>query len=110
MSILETLKKLVDDQLESEGITPHILEAVDLSVAYSPVIPYPTDGMHPEVALQHAVEVRPWGFCRDDEVPKKFDVDGRVVSPDELKVMRARYLLRRGEHYAPQMERFLKGE
>ncbi len=56
MSLLDALTKLVDDQLAQEGITPQLLAMIDLSVAYSPVIPFAGG------TLDSAVDVRAWGF------------------------------------------------
>jgi hypothetical protein len=99
MSLLDALTKLVDDQLAQEGITPQLLAMIDLSVAYSPVIPFAGG------TLENAVDVRAWGFVPDDVLPRKFEVLGggvhNPVSHDSLKVMRARYLLAREAHYAP---------
>ena len=40
MSLFDALSKYLDDELAQEGITPQPLAMVDLSVAYSPVIPF----------------------------------------------------------------------
>ncbi len=99
MSLLAALTKLVDDQLAEEGITPELLAMIDLSVAYSPVIPFAGG------TLENAVDVRAWGFVPDDDTPHRFEVlHSAVHNPvnhDSLKVMRARYLLAREAHYAP---------
>ena len=99
MSLLDALTKLVDDQLAQEGITPDLLAMIDLSVAYSPVIPFAGG------TLENAVDVRAWGFVPDDDTPSRFEVLHSAVhtpvTPDSLKVMRARYLLAREAHYAP---------
>jgi len=39
MSISDVLEKYIAEELAAEGITPKLLDMVDLSVAYSPVIP-----------------------------------------------------------------------
>ena len=102
MSLLAALTKLVDDQLAQEGITPQLLAMIDLSVAYSPVIPFAGG------TLENAVDVRAWGFVPDDDTPSRFEVLHSAVhnpvTPDSLKVMRARYLLAREAHYAPMYE------
>lgn len=102
MSLFDALSKYLDDELAQEGITPDLLAMIDLSVAYSPVIPF-RGGQ-----LEDAVPVRAWGFVPDDELPRKFEVLGggvhNPVSPDSLKIMRARYLLARDAHYAPLYE------
>lgn len=107
MSILDALKRWVDDELAKEGITPNLLEMIDLSIAYSPVIPIAGGG------IDDAVQVRPWGFVSDDVTPEKFEVTHPLVhypiSPDALKVMRARYLLARDAYYAPILDRFFHG-
>ena len=99
MSLLDALTKLVDDQLAQEGITPQLLAMIDLSVAYSPVIPFAGG------TLENAVDVRAWGFVPDDDTPSRFEVLHSAVhnpvTPDSLKIMRARYLLARDAHYAP---------
>ena len=99
MSLLAALTKLVDDQLAQEGITPQLLAMIDLSVAYSPVLPFAGG------TLENAVDVRAWGFVPDDDTPSRFEVLHSAVhnpvTPDSLKVMRARYLLARESHYAP---------
>ena len=102
MSLLDALTKLVDDQLAQEGITPELLSMIDLSVAYSPVIPFAGG------TLENAVDVRAWGFVPDDDTPSRFEVlHSAVHNPvnhDSLKIMRARYLLARDAHYAPLHE------
>jgi hypothetical protein len=107
LSILNALKRLVDDELAKEGITPKLLEMIDLSIAYSPVIPFRGGG------IDDAIEVRPWGFVSDKDLPEKFEVSHPLVQnpvgPDALKVMRARYLLARGAYYGPILDRFFHG-
>ena len=107
MSILNLLKQLVDDKLAKEGITPELLEMVDLSIAYSPVIPFAGGG------IDDAVAVRPWGFVPSGQLPEKFEVPHPLVrnpvSRDALKVMRARYLLARDAYYGPILYQFFHG-
>ena len=102
MSLFNALTKLVDDELAQEGITPQLLAMVDLSVAYSPVIPFAGG------TLDNAVDVRAWGFVPDDDTPNRFEVLHSAVhnpvTPDSLKIMRARYLLAREAHYTPIFE------
>ena len=62
MSLLDALTKLVDDELAEEGITPELLAMIDLSVAYSPVIPFRGG------RLEDAVPVRAWGFVPDENI------------------------------------------
>ncbi len=106
MSILNFLKRFVDDELAKEGITPKLLEMVDLSIEYSPVIPFAGGG------IDDAIVVRPWGFVPDDQLPEKFEVRHPLVrnpvSRDALKVMRARFLLAR-DAYGPILDRFFHG-
>ena len=107
MSIVDFLKRLVDDELAKEGITPQLLDMVDLSIAYSPVVPFAGGG------IDEAVAVRPWGFVPDEETPEKFDVAHPLVrnpvSPDAVKVMRARYLLARDAYYGPILHHIFHG-
>ena len=99
MSLLSVLRKFVNDELRSEGITPVVLDMVDLSIEYSPVIAITGGG------IDDAVDVRPWGFYPDNEQPERFEVMhelvGRPVDRESLKVMRARYLLARDAYYGP---------
>ena len=107
MNVLSILKRMVDDELAKEGITPKLLDMVDLSIAYSPVIPIAGGG------IDEAVEVRPWGFVPDAETPEKFEVAHPLVhnpvSPDALKIMRARYLLARDAYYGPILHHIFHG-
>ena len=107
MSILNVLKRFVDDELAKEGITPELLEMVDLSIEYSPVIPFTGGG------VDDAIAVRPWGFVPDDVLPEKFEVRHPLVhnpvNRESLKVMRARYLLARDAYYGPMIHRFFQG-
>ncbi|WP_417849381.1 hypothetical protein [Thalassoglobus sp.] len=107
MSLLNVLKRFVGDELAKEGITPELLEIVDLSVEYSPIIPFSGGG------VDDAIKVRPWGFVSDDVLPEKFEViHPHVHNPvdrDALKVMRARYLLARDAYYGPIVQRLFKG-
>ena len=107
MSILNVLKRFVDDELAKEGITQELLEMVDLSVEYTPVIPFAGGG------VDDAIAVRPWGFVADDVLPDKFEVRHPLVhnpvNRDSLKVMRARYLLARDAYYGPMIHRFFQG-
>ena len=107
MSILNVLKRFVDDELANEGITPELLEMVDLSIEYSPVIPITGGG------VDDAIDVRPWGFVPEEVLPDKFEVMHPLVhnpvSRESLKVMRARYLLARDAYYGPMIHRFFQG-
>jgi len=107
LSILNVLKRFVDDELAKEGITPELLEMVDLAIEYSPVIPITGGG------VDDAIDVRPWGFVADDVLPDKFEVKHPLVhnpvSRESLKVMRARYLLARDAYYGPMIHRFFQG-
>ncbi|WP_417848793.1 hypothetical protein [Thalassoglobus sp.] len=107
LSILNVLKRFMDDELAKEGITPELLEMVDLSVEYTPVIPFAGGG------VDDAITVRPWGFVTDDVLPEKFEVCHPLVhnpvSRESLKVMRARYLLARDAYYGPMIHRFFQG-
>ena len=107
MSILNVLKRFVDDELAKEGITPELLEMVDLAIEFSPVIPFAGGG------VDDAINVRPWGFAPDNVLPDKFEVMHPLVhnpvNRESLKVMRARYLLARDAYYGPMIHRFFQG-
>ncbi|MCA8985822.1 MAG: hypothetical protein R3C12_12890 [Planctomycetaceae bacterium] len=107
MNLLDVLKRFVGDDLAKEGITPELLEMVDLSIEHSPVIPFSGGG------VDDAVKVRPWGFVPDDVLPDKFEVMHPLVNNpvdrESLKVMRARYLLARDAYYGPMIHRFFQG-
>ena len=107
MNLLDVLKRFIGDELAKEGITPELLEMVDLSIEYSPVIPFSGGG------VDDAVKVRPWGFIPDDVLPDKFDVMHPLVNNpvdrESLKVMRARFLLARDAYYGPILHQFFHG-
>lgn len=107
LSLLDVLRRFVGDELAKEGITPELLEMVDLAISYSPVIPFSYGG------LDSAVSVRPWGFLPDDVLPEKFEVMhpnvDNPVDRESLKVMRARYLLARDAYYGPVVHRLFHG-
>ena len=106
LSLLNVLKRFVSDELAKEGITPELLEMVDLSVEYSPVIPFAG-------GVDDAIKVRPWGFVPDGVLPEKFEVMhphvNNPVDRESLKVMRARFLLARDAYYGPIVHRFFHG-
>lgn len=95
--LLEVLRKHIDGQLAEEGIEPHIIDAVDLEISYSPVIQFRGGG------LSSAVDVRTYGFFPRDVLPDRFDVCGTIVDRESLKIMRARYLIALGNHYGPRV-------
>ena len=104
MSLPDFLRKLLEAELAAEGITPDVLEMIDLSIAYSPVIPLSGGG------LESAVEVRPWGFPTASELPERFEVMHPLfkasVDHDGLKIMRARFLLARDARFGPAIREF----
>lgn len=104
MSLTDTLRDWVDSELAAEGMTPELLNMVDLEIEYSPVVPFRGG------RLEHAVKVRPWGFYPSDVLPDKFEVQHPLVTKpvdrDALKIMRARYLLARDAHYGPVVRQY----
>lgn len=82
------------DKLEKEGITKEILDAVDLSIAYSPVM-YANK-------LTANVNYKTSGgnyYLYGENKPRK---------PEEIKIMRARYLINREQ---PEfVKNFFKGK
>ncbi len=90
--ITEILTQMVADEIEEEGLTDAV-HAVMLDVAYSPVIPH--KGGEP-------VEVKattPNGYIIDDPIRGLVN-----VTPEALKVMRARYIVNRS---TPQLSESL---
>lgn len=75
--------------LEQEGITDWILECVDLDIAHTPVIPIPGDDTR-----YTAEAIKTIGGRYLLNPPCSLYPHGYALSADELKVMRARYLLR----------------
>lgn len=96
----DCLQKVIDEEHAKEGITPALLEMVDLEIEYSPVIPFPGG------TLEDAVPVRPWGFPDPKVLPAKFSVhDYGVVDRETLTVMRLRFLLARDARSRTVLER-----
>ena len=89
---------------ETEEIESAVKDAVDfieLEIAYSPVI------MRPGDTTQDAVKVAYKGRDGRYVITEPY----KVVTADELKVMRARYLVTRGKEIEPTMDRmFGKGK
>jgi hypothetical protein len=85
------------DAIEAEVAS--VVEAVDLEVAFSPVL------MRPGDSLSDAVEVA----YKGENGKYVFTDPFRQVSADDLKVMRARYLIVRGKAMAPALDRFFAG-
>lgn len=81
---IDFIKKIISDRLEEEGITQDILDAVDLDIEYSPVIPFRGDKPWEVEKLRNN---RYW--IRDHPLITS------PISEDELKVMRCRFLLAR---------------
>jgi hypothetical protein len=89
--------------LESEGITDWILECVDLDIEHSPVVPIPGDDHG------HAVEaIKTMGGRYMLNPPCSLYPPGYTFSADELKIMRARYLLRLKEEQSIALNAWLK--
>ena len=101
MDIPDFLKDFIDKELASEGITPELLNMVDLDIAYSPVIPY--KGAEP-----CKVSKRVGGkYLVEDEI--MISNNTAMVTKDSLKIMRLRYLLQREQDYKPLMEQLKRG-
>jgi len=84
------------DALEAE--VAKAVESVDLEIAFSPVI------MEPGGTTQDAIEVA----YKAADGRYVFDKPLKVVTAEELKLMRARYLITRGKEMEPMMARFLR--
>ena len=109
LELLEALQKHFDDK---EAKDPEIidgtnikdvLDAVDLSIAHSPVIPYRAmTHISPEESMRGAVEaIETEGGCY---ILRDCPSFAHPVSADELKRMRARFLLTRGAVMRPRMD------
>ena len=81
------LDKIITDLLADEGITREDLELVDLDFGYSPVIP--VKGMRPMEAIKLE-----GGNYRVPECP----MVGLNISPEQLTVIRYRYLMNRNNN------------
>ena len=89
--------------LESEGITDFILECVDLDIEYSPVVPIPGDDH------RHAVEaIKTMGGRYMLNPPSPMHPQGYTFGDDEMKIMRARYLLRLKEEQSIGLNAWLR--
>lgn len=102
MSLLETVNRMLDEQLggkeEIDGASPEaIADCVDLSIAHSPV-------------LRGRLNMKRFGFDIPEPIKPRKDglryyvADPRSQSwewftPEQMKVMRARFLLMRGWYY-----------
>ena len=109
MGLLEVIQKYIDNE---EAKDPEIidgtnirdvLDAVDLSIAHSPVIPFrAADHVSPEESMRGAVEaIETEGGCY---ILRDCPSFAHPVSADSLKLMRARYLLTRGAAMRPRMD------
>ncbi len=82
------------DKIEAEATS--CVDCVDLDIAFSPVL------MHEGDAMRDAVEVAYKGA----DGRYVFDSPFKLVTAEELRVMRARYLVMRGKEMEPAMRRF----
>ncbi|MBN2003765.1 MAG: hypothetical protein JXA21_10445 [Anaerolineae bacterium] len=81
---LTHLRKIVTDLQAEEGITPALLDFVDLDVAYSPVL-----AVRGEDVAQAVEVIKTMG----GKYIVRHPVFPQTVDADSLKVMRLRYLL-----------------
>ncbi len=79
--------KIIDDLLLEEGITEQDLQLVDLNIEYSPVIPIKGSRPMEVIKLEG-------GQYRVPDCPAV----GLNISPENLTVMRYRYLINRNNH------------
>ena len=81
---MSELEEILWKLLKEEGITKELVDCVDLDIEFTPVIPI--KGMKPmEVVKLEG------GLYR---IPN-FTMVGLNITPEELKIMRARYLINR---------------
>lgn len=84
-----------EEALRAEGITPFVLDAVMLDVAHSPVCVCPGEGL---------AEATDAALCDDGRYLVRHPALAHaayMVEPEDLKVMRARWLLARDAQYGP---------
>ena len=94
----QTLNQIVQARMAQEGITPELLEAVDLDIAYSPVLAQPFD------RYEQAVDVVP---TQGRRYLVRHPAITSSVDAAELKIMRLRYLLARDRAMAPVIAPFI---
>jgi hypothetical protein len=104
-NILTALKSVLD-QMPKEKIgdatVEDVLEAVDLSISFTPVLPDRVD----EKRLPFEMPTPADAQLRQDrryQVIRRDRRDFEIVSAEELKVMRARYLLVR-DYYSDRLQ------
>lgn len=88
---LAMLRGVVDGFLAEEGILPHILESVDLGIAYSPVLAFRGEGLRDAAKVTKTMG---GNYLVDHPMVK------HGVTPDALRVMRCRWLLARDKEAA----------
>lgn len=97
--LLGALTKMLDDELRAEIIDGHsiadVVGAVDLDVAFSPVVEHRCDEF--DFQPPQPTEVQKWGDGYALVYPAQADF--RRVDEGSLRVMRARFLLMRGAYY-----------
>ncbi|MFO0801442.1 MAG: hypothetical protein U0804_28585 [Gemmataceae bacterium] len=95
--LLAALQKLIPTEVIDGTSVDDAAGLVDLSVAHTPVVENPA-GDNYQFRIQRPVEVQKWSGGRW-AVMYRERKDFRRVTEDEVKVMRARYLLLRGYYY-----------
>ena len=97
-AVLQVLSRQATELLAQEGITPELLDMVDLQIAFTPVIAIRGEQMGQSV---EAIPTMGGGYIVRHPL-----VTGTVTA-DELKIMRARYLLERDRRAAPWMRHLM---
>jgi hypothetical protein len=92
----EEITKYVNKLYKEEGLTKDLIDAVDLNIAYSPVIALNGEKLHDAVKATRLINK-----MYRIEHPLFF---GKNISKDELKIMRARYILANGKIMQKQIE------
>ncbi len=99
--VLKVLGEMADKGLSKEIIggvaVGEVLEAVDLSIAFSPVVQHPVSDY--EFNIPIPTKVRHWQDGRYVIVTTGKRPDFEVIPEDCLKIMRARFLLIHGFYY-----------
>jgi hypothetical protein len=100
MSLLDVLKSMIPVELIDGANVDEAAKCVDLEIEFQPVLPYPVSQdpfvLHSEVPTPCRVQAEGSRWCV--WIPGSSE-KYRWATDDQLKVMRARYLLLRGYYH-----------
>lgn len=101
-NLVKVLTAEIERVQAEEGITPELLECVDLDIAFSPVICVRGESTRDAVTVSESNDPNRY-LLSHPYYPAGW------VTKDELKVMRCRFLVTRGNEMEPAMRRFMGG-